>query len=89
MDWGQELQAQISAWEQENQTSITVGPTKRAASSNLDLPERGGKRAKTADPDDVMSDEAMKKSFDKNGIGKVSGFCTDSEVQEVPIYSAC
>ena len=71
MDWGKELQAQITAWEQENQSSATAG-SKRAASGGTDLPDRGTKRAKTADPDDPMGDEAMRKAFDKNEVGKVS-----------------
>lgn len=72
MDWGHELQAQILAWEQENQSFATAAPGKRTASSNADLVDRGVKRAKTVDPDDVMSDEAMKIAFDKNEVGKVS-----------------
>ena len=71
MNWGRELEAQISAWEQENQSAATTGSTKRAIVVDTNLPERGAKRAKTMDLDDVMSDEAMKKSFDRNEIGKV------------------
>ena len=74
MDWGKELQAQISAWEQQNQSSATAAPAKRPASGSTDLPDRGSKRAKTADADKALSDEALKKSFDKNEIGKVSNF---------------
>lgn len=72
MNWGQELQAQISAWGQENQSSATAAPIKRTALGSGDLPERGAKRAKTVDADDVMSDEAMRKAFDKNEVAKVS-----------------
>ena len=71
MDWGRELEAQISAWEQENQSAATTAPMKRSIVADTDLPGRGAKRAKTVDLDDVMSDEAMKKSFDRNEIGKV------------------
>lgn len=74
MDWGEELQAQISAWQQENQSSARAAPAKRPASGSTDLPDRGTKRAKTADTDQAISDEAVKKSFDKNEIGKVSNF---------------
>ena len=72
MKWGQELQARSSAWEQDNQSSATAAPVKRTASGSGDLPERGVKRAKTVDADDVMSDEAMRKVFDKNEVAKVS-----------------
>ena len=70
MDWGRELEARISVWEQENQSAATTAPTKRSIIVDTDLPERGAKRAKTVDLD-VTSDEAMKKSFDRNEIGKV------------------
>ena len=72
MDWGEELQAQISAWEQENQSSTTAAPAKRPASGSTDLPDRGTKRAKTAYAERAISDEAVKETFDKNEIGKVS-----------------
>ncbi|KAL8795492.1 MAG: hypothetical protein Q9195_002081 [Heterodermia aff. obscurata] len=72
MNWGRELEAQISAWEQENQSAATTAPTKRSIVADTDLPGRGAKRAKTGDLDDVMSDEAMKKSFDRNEIGKLT-----------------
>ena len=71
MDWGRELHSQISGWEQENQTSATAGPVKRAASGGADLPERGLKRAKVVDADNVASDETMRKAFEKNEVGKV------------------
>ena len=74
MDWGEELQAQISAWQQENQSSATTAPAKRPAQGSTELPQRGTKRAKTADADEAISDEALRKSFDKNEIGKVSNF---------------
>ena len=74
IDWGVELDAQTKAWEKENQFSTTAAPAKRAATGIAELPDRGSKKIKTADADDGMSDEAMKKAFDKNEIGKVSRF---------------
>ena len=71
MDWGRELEARISAWEHGNQSAATTAPTKRSIFTDTDLPGRSAKRAKTVDLDDVMSDEAMKKSFDRNEIEKV------------------
>ena len=71
MDWGRELEAQISAWEQENQSVAIMAPTKRSIVADADNPRRGAKRAKAVDLDEGMSDEAMKKSFDRNEIGKV------------------
>ena len=71
MDWGRELEAQISAWEHGNQSAATTASTKRSIVADTDNPGRGAKRAKMVDLDDGMSDEAMKKSFDRNEIGKV------------------
>lgn len=71
MDWGRALEAHISVWEQENQSAATTALTKRSIAADTDIPGRDAKRAKTVDLDDVMSDEAMKKSFDRNEIGKV------------------
>ena len=72
MDWGKELQAQISVWEQENQSFAIATPAKRMASGNMDMPGRGIKRARTVDLDNAASDEAVKEAFDNNEVGKVS-----------------
>jgi len=69
VDWGIELEAQTKAWELENHSAA---PAKRVAAGTDELPERGHKKIKTADDDDGMSDEAMKKTFDKNQVEKLT-----------------
>ena len=60
--WGDELQAQHSAWEQESR------PAKRAAPPADDLAVRG-KRPKTAE--EGIDDAGMKKMFGKGDVAKV------------------
>ncbi len=71
VDWGIELEAQTKAWELENHSAAPVAPAKRVAAGNAELPERGHKKIKTVDDDDGMSDEVMKKTFDKNQVEKL------------------
>jgi len=75
VDWGIELEAQTKAWELENHSAAPAAPAapaKRVAAGNAELPERGHKKIKTVDDDDGMSDEAMKKTFDKNQVEKLT-----------------
>lgn len=60
--WGDELQAQHSAWEQESR------PAKRAAPTADDLAVRG-KRSKTAEVG--IDDAGLKKMFGKGDVAKV------------------
>lgn len=71
VDWGIELEAQTKAWELENHSAAPAAPAKRVAAGNAELPERGHKKIKTVDDDDGMSDEVMKKTFDKNQVEKL------------------
>lgn len=73
VDWGIELEAQTKAWELENHSATSAAPTKRVAAGGAELPERGHKKLKIVDDDnDGMSDEAMKKIFDKNQVEKLT-----------------
>ena len=72
IDWGVELETQTKSWEKENQTIPANAPAKRTATGTAELPDRGSKRIKTADVDDGMNDELVKKAFDKNQVDKVS-----------------
>ncbi len=73
VDWGIELEAETKAWELENHSAAPAAPAKRVAAGNAELPERGHKKIKTVDDDDDgMSDEAMKKTFDKNQVEKLT-----------------
>jgi len=72
VDWGIELEAQTKAWELENHSAAPAAPAKRVAAGNAELPERSHKKIKTVDDDDGMSDEVMKKTFDKNQVEKLT-----------------
>jgi len=72
VDWGIELEAQTKAWEMENQSAGPAASAKRVAAGSADLAERGHKKIKTVDDDNGMSDEAMKKAFDKNQVEKLT-----------------
>lgn len=50
----------------------TAAPAKRTAAGSAELPERGSKKVKQENANDGMSDESMKRAFDKNEITKAS-----------------
>ena len=73
IDWGHELHKQHGGWQASNGSS-RFALAKRSAPSgnNGDLPVRSEKRAKTTPLEDRVTDEDMKKVFEKQAIGKMT-----------------
>jgi len=79
LDWGNELEAQFRLWQKENAGSKTAtGASKRGTTSGTAKLET--KKTKVGEGD-AMSDDEMRKHFQKNSIGKLTVAVLKSWVQ--------
>ena len=74
IDWGHELHKQHGEWQANNGSSSSFFAKRPApADKNGDASVKSEKRARTAaDQEDEVTDEVMKKAFEKQSLGKMS-----------------
>ena len=79
LEWGNELEAQFRLWQKENAGSKTAtGASKRGTTNGTAKAET--KKTKIGEGD-AMSDDEMRKNFQKNNIGKLTVTVLKSWIQ--------